>query len=197
MRVLANDRVTLVGQTGSGKTYLAKRLVAPLPRLLVMDAKDELRDWNTLDLTMRNLKALERDEPFRLRFVPAPGEQWRYEELFERAYYAGNLTIYIDELTDVVPHGARAGPYLAALYQRGRSLGVGVYAATQRPVWVPLFTLSEAQWLFIFRLRLVDDRKRLAQIVGDRALAAIPDEHGFYAAHQSWSEPRYYKSVSG
>ena len=195
MQIKSNDRVTLVGQTGSGKTYLAKRLIAPLRRVLVLDAKDELDDWNTLEFSHKTMRMIERSGEFRLRFVPAPGEQWRYEELFERAYYAGNVTVYIDELTDVVPHGTRPGIYLASLYQRGRALGIGVYACTQRPAWVPLFTLSEAQWLIVFRLRLEVDRKRMASIVGEQVLQPVRDRFGFYIAHQSWSEPRYYRRL--
>ena len=195
MQIKSNDRVTLVGQTGSGKTYLAKRLIAPLRRVLVLDAKDELDDWNTLEFSHKTMRMIERAGEFRLRFTPAPGEQWRYEELFERAYYAGNVTVYIDELTDVVPHGTRPGVYLASLYQRGRALGIGVYASTQRPAWVPLFTLSEAQWLIVFRLRLEIDRKRMASIMGEQVLQPVRDRFGFYIAHQSWSEPRYYRRL--
>lgn len=196
MEIKGSDRVTLVGQTGSGKTYLAKRLVAPLERLLILDAKDELAGWNVIDLTARNVRRLDKGEPFRLRWVPGPGETWRYEEFFERAYYAGNMTVYVDELTDAVPHGTRAGPYLTSLYQRGRSLGVGLFACTQRPAWVPLVCLSEAQWLFAFRLRLEVDRRRIAELMGDQVLSPIHDPYGFFVAHQSWSSPRYYRRVT-
>ena len=195
-QVKASDRVTLVGQTGSGKTYLARRLCSGIARLLILDAKDELAGWGAADLTAKNLRRLDRDEPFRLRWVPAPGETWRYEELFERAYYAGNMTVYIDELTDAVPHGMRAGTYLTSLYQRGRSLGVGVFACTQRPAWVPLVCLSEAQGLFMFRLRLENDRRRMAEMIGPAALEPIRDDHGFYVTHQTWSQPRYYRRVT-
>lgn len=195
MQIKGSERVTLVGQTGSGKTYMARRLCSGLARLLVLDAKDELTDWHTADLDRRNIRALDRGEPFRLRWVPGPGEHWRYEELFERAYYAGNMTVFIDELTDAVPHGTRAGAYLASLYQRGRSLGVGVFACTQRPAWVPLFALSEAQWLFMFRLRLENDRRRMAEMFGPRALEPIRDQHGFWVTHQTWETPRYYRRV--
>lgn len=195
MQIKTSDRVTLVGQTGSGKSFFARRLCAPIPRLLILDEKGELDDWGAQDWGPRSARKLFSDEPFRLRWVPGPGETYRYEEFFQLAYEAGNLTVYIDELTAAVPHGTRPGPYLASLYQRGRSLGVGTIACTQRPAWVPMFTLSEAQWLVMFRLRLEVDRKRMAEQMGPEVLIPIRDPHGFYISHQSWSSPRYYPSI--
>lgn len=195
LSIRSNDRVTLVGQTGSGKTYAARMLCAPLPRLLVMDTKGQLNDWNTVEWTGRRATALERDEPFRLRWIPNPGEYDLAESIFERVYYAGNMTVYIDEMTDIVPDSSGYGRWLEGLYKRGRSLGIGVYACTQRPKRVPLMMLSEATWAFCFRLKLVDDRKRMAEYMGAPVAAGVQHRHGFWISHQEWDNPRYYASV--
>lgn len=191
----SNSRVAFVGKTGSGKTYAARLLTASLPRLIVFDPKGTLYEgWNLEEWNDRTAKQLEKGKPVRLR-VPAPIDN-RWEPYFETCYYAGDCTVYIDELYGVLD-GSRPGDYLRALYTRGRELNIGVWAATQRPSWVPLFALSEADWIFLFRLQMAVDRKRMAEIMGETAQRRELKNHEVLVYHQSWERPRYYDRVNG
>jgi energy-coupling factor transporter ATP-binding protein EcfA2 len=193
----ANERVFAVGKTGSGKTYLMRRLTGPLKRLVVVDPKGTLGDdFATETWNRKGVRELMSGNPARLRF-PAPiseNPESVYEELFEQLYYAGDLVVYIDEAYGVVEN-TKGGKWLRALYTRGRELGIGVWACSQRPAWVPLFMASEADWLFVFRLQMETDRKRMSEIMGHHVLNQIRDTHGFYFMHTSWDTPRYVRQL--
>lgn len=188
-----DERVAIVGRTGAGKTYLAERLVRGLSRLVVIDPKGTLASWGLDDWSTTVRRELRRGEPVRARVVyPLDGD---FEPVLAEIYEAGNITVYIDEVYGIVPPGSRPGPYFTALYTRGRELGIGVWAATQRPTWVPLFVLSEADWLFVFKLQLDEDRRRLAEILGGDVLRPITDRHGMWIYNVHWDRPRYVKQL--
>lgn len=201
--IRTNERVLLVGKTGSGKSYMARALVAGIQRLIVLDPKGTLgaefaADWNLEDWSNRGAQLLAKGKPVRLR-VPPPGpdadpvEYWRPYLL--AAYEARNVTVYIDEMYGVVPAGRQMPPELQALYTRGRELGIGVYAATQRPSWIPLFAISESEWLFTFRLMLEDDKKRMAGIMGPLVLNGWADQYGYYLFSAQWNAPIYSRGL--
>lgn len=193
--IRARDRVLITGKTGSGKTWLAGKLLAPISRLVVIDPKANLTEWNLIEPRAQDWRRLEKGYPVgRFRIVPPVTdnpEAW-YEELFERLYAIANVTIYIDEAYAVCPPGSKPGKWLSALYTRGRERKIGVWAATQRPLWIPLFLISEADWLIMFRLNLSDDRKRMSQIMGDEVIDKIPDPHGFWLYGVENDEPEYF-----
>ncbi len=198
MKIKANDRVLLAGKTGSGKTWFAHRLLAGVPRLVVIDPKATLIDWGLTEPGADDWTRLERGGTGRFRILAPIVDDplmW-YESLFQRLYDIGDLTVYIDEAYAVSSPGSRPGKYLAALYTRGRELGIGVWAATQRPTWIPLFLISEADWLIMFRLNLPDDRKRLAAIAGDRVMGRIPDKHGLWLYNVEDEKPRYFNGTT-
>ena len=201
------DRVALVGKNGSGKTYAAGILTRGLRRLVAIDSKGiSLRKWGLEDFdpvgrirfkganrATRLRDALEDGStPVRLRIVPGVG--YNYERLFEYLYTQRNLTIYIDELYAVLPPSGRS-PYLQALYTRGRELGIGTWASMQRPSWVPLYSLSESEWIYLFRLQLAADRKRMMEMIGDDAGKELKG-HELLVYHQSWNNPAHYAGIS-
>lgn len=203
----AYDRVALVGKNGSGKTYAARILTHALNRLVAIDSKGvSLRGFGLDDFdpvararfrganrATRLRDALEDGtSDVRLRIVPGVG--YNYERLFEYLYQQRNLTIYIDELYAVLPPSGRS-PYLQALYTRGRELGIGTWGAMQRPSWVPLYTLSESEWIYLFRLQLQADRKRMMEMIGDDAGKELKS-HELLVYHQSWDNPVHYAGIT-
>lgn len=195
MLIKPNDRVLLSGKTGSGKTLFAMRMLAPVKRLIVLDPKANLTDWNLKTPNGRDWWRFGRGSNGRFRILPPIVNNaglW-YEQLFERLYDIGDLTLYIDEAY-AIGSGQRPGAWLQALYTRGRELGIGIWAATQRPTWIPLFLISEADWLITFRLNLEDDRRRLATVCGDQVIGRIPDPHGFWIYNVQSETPTYYKT---
>jgi len=199
----SDERVAFVGKTGSGKTFMARYLTAGLTRFVAFDPKGTIglaganraTTWNVEDWSPTGVKQLmaKGNKPARLR-VPGPGpddDPFGYWIPFLRAIFdMGNVTLYIDEMYAVNKPGGLPSPELMALYTRGRELGIGVYAATQRPTLVPLVMLSECEWLFTFRLLLEQDRKRMAEICGPVVMNPIRTEHGYYLYNTAWDVPK-------
>lgn len=190
--VAADDRVAIFGQTGSGKTFFARYLLRSVRRLVVIDPKGMLRgQWGLMEWGQHARKLLTQGKPVRVR-IPSPIDQSAWDSIFRFLYECGDIIIYIDEMYGVVPIGKRPPNYLNACYTRGRELGIGVYASSQRPTSIPREMISEASWFFCFRLLLEDDRKRVSEFMGPAALWEIPDDHGFLYYHASWRDgPRY------
>lgn len=196
LSVKANDRTFIAGKTGSGKTFFARYLLQSAKRLVVLDPKgmlsrEEDPDWRLTDWSAAGEKALRGGKPCRLR-VPYP-QNGDWAPFVKAVFEARNVTLYIDEMYGVVSPGKNPEvlDWLTACWTRGRQLGIGVITATQRPVWVPLFSMSESDWFFVFRLTLDEDRKRLASFMGPSAMYPIPDEFGFLSYNVRWQAPVY------
>lgn len=182
-RIAPGDRVVLVGPSGCGKTELAKSLLSTRRNALVIDTKgvEEWRDIGT---------PVTRKEVGRIRggrfvftvpdsFIVEPDEQ---SILLLALLRAGNRVVYLDELYDFLPtHG------LKIIATKGRASKVGLWAATQRPFHVPLFTISEAQHFFVFGLRLDQDQKRMEQATGTQLpwKALLARKHSFVYVNES------------
>lgn len=190
--IKSNERVMLVGRTGSGKTFLAERLTAPLRRLVIVDPGGVLEKRFQPHIAWeKGIKELE--EGLAARIYLSLDNPYEYESYFAHIYErVPNVTVYIDELYGVALP-TRPSQGLWALYTRGRGRGIGVWASTQRPRFVPRFTLSESEWFFVFRLTVADDRKFLGSIIHKAVENEIKksDPHGFYYTRINWDKPRY------
>ena len=187
----------ITGKTGSGKTYLSKFLTRHVKRLVVFDGKGTLGDWQLDPYDKDAVDKIKRGEDVRTRVLVPFGADpvaW-WSGVLSMVYAAGNCTIYIDELYSVCPPNQRPSDELWSIYTRGRELGLGVWAATQRPVWVPLFALSEAEHYFMFRLQLEEDRRRMAAFMSPVVEEPIRDPHGFYYSLSGWDNPRYFREL--
>lgn len=77
----------------------------------------------------------------------------------------GGWTVYVDEVYGLVTRpsaGAYPEPFLRCL-TRGRSRGITVWSAMQRPRQAPWQCFTESTHFFVFQLTHAEDRKHVAQ----------------------------------
>jgi hypothetical protein len=190
--VESGQRVVAVGKTGSGKSFLMRFLVKQLRRTIVLDPKSMIdpSEWNLEWASQHGIRDLDRGKDVKMLVRGSDMADWTY--WLQAAWDVGNVVVYIDELYALVDFGqAKAPQILSRLYTQGRERLVGVWGSTQRPSWVPMFTMSESDWFFMFRVQLGDDRKRLAELMGESVLEPVPDKHGFWEYNTEWDYPLY------
>lgn len=206
--VSPSDRVAFVGKTQSGKTHVAGILALPIERLVVLDAKGMLRndkrkeaglyswrltEWHSKEGAATR-KEMEKGGAGRLR-CPAPIDG-NYEPVLAWAYRLQNVCIYLDELYGVT-EGTRPGRWLRACYTRGAELGIGVWAAFQRPRDIPKIALTEAEWRFLFQLPDPDDRAFMARQMGGDTRTLTPlKERQFWLYQNGWDRPEFFRQIA-
>lgn len=103
-------------------------------------------------------------------YRPRPEYRTKYwlEAFFRRMYNRASkigkrkpFIVYVDESLLISKLGAVR--YLAALAVAGRSLGVGLWTASQRLKWIPVEIRSEAHAWFVFFLSDEEDEKEVAK----------------------------------
>lgn len=179
------DRALFVGQTGSGKTTLARALLRFRPYVLVYDGKGTLR-WKDYKL-ITSLDALYDADPKKHnRIIYRPpveeaADEDALEAFFGFAYARRNTTLYVDETYSVVIQGRPMPFSFRACLTRGRERGVETWCASQRAHWVPLEVMSEAEHTYVFKLKMKNDRDRLAALTGlDSERIRKLDKHEFF-----------------
>jgi hypothetical protein len=199
--IKANDRSFLVGKTGSGKSAAA--------RVLVWEKLDDVvyYDMTGSEESELNAPVLRDLDQVREALYPPEGEEELtkfvyspevptydgFEELCRLIYNHGNIHLIADELMLVYRDGNSVRPttdHHLKILTNGRKRGVGMTGATQRPVNVPLESLSESEHLFVFLLKLPADRDRMRKIMGPAVDDAtdLPQYH-FYYDHDQLQSP--------
>lgn len=201
----AGERALIIGKTGSGKTAFAMFLLVRVSQtpIIIYDTKNESKFPKLRNsIIVYNLKGVQEqiDNPeidyiiFRppIEMLSKPLE---LDALLMHHYtHFHNVPAYIDELYSF-HNNSRPGPGLVALYTRGRSAGITTIASTQRPRHISLFSITEAQKVYIFKLSHIDDRKAVGNVVPDFAKLPVPPKHGFYYFEDDGDSVELYKPI--
>lgn len=194
IRILSSERIALIGKTGCGKTTLGKAYANAFPNVGVLDTKGTFT-WNGVPIYKTFDKMKKATDGKNGKFIYRPIDKEMngdfMDAFFEYIYKRRDTVAYVDELAQVADlvGGDGISPNWQNIMQRGRELNVGIFNSTQRPKSIPLMALSEAEHTFCFRLRLDDDRKRIAEFMGKDVLTVRLQGHGFLYMHESQEKP--------
>jgi len=196
------ERMLIVGQTGSGKSVLAAEIlqrVLAVP-VFVLDTKSEVLFQSVeqqLDLTQLRRQTKEDLDDYVL-LKPSEEELANPQALDEYVQYVHHhlapCCLYIDELY-MLHNGARAYRGLIGAYTRGRSAGLTLIGATQRPSWISRFAISESTSYAVFELVDLKDRKRVGDVIPEFANVPRLAAYNFYYFRHGMREPLLMRPV--
>jgi len=180
------DRVFLAGQTGSGKTTLAKVLLQEREYVVVLDVKGLIR-WPGYTIFNKLSRLMDADPKKVRKIIYKPAYEDLADEVtvnafFQWIYNRQRTTLYVDELAGVTS-GDNYPYYYGACLMRGRELGIEVISGAQRPTRIPQIAMSEAEHVYTFKLRMVNDRVRMEALTGIEAyrIAGLQKREFLYA----------------
>lgn len=178
-----DHRVAIVGPTGCGKSVLFESIISHYRNVVVIDPKKQFK-WHghrAHDCRFRriapNLRKLQKmlDDPYRIEtgepiiYRPTMEERVNYEtdEVYYLALARGNVIVANDELyLTTSGTNPQKNRWFSETMVSGRSLKVGAFHLVQRPAWVPLNAISEADVRVTFFLRKQNDRNSMEDVMG-------------------------------
>jgi len=188
--------ISVVGKKFQGKTELAWLLFESYPgdRALVDpngDIQVDEEDGNTIVLEpgepvpdrWPTSDFEDRDRPGLLVYHPQFDEDDYLDEIDRMVRLAmlhGHTALFVDEAHEAIPAG-RVPPASRRALRQGRHADLTQIWATPRPMTVDPLMISQADWVYIFRLPNPDDRLRVAKNIGcdpkvfDDAVFALGD----------------------
>jgi len=205
------EHVLVCGPTSSGKTTLVRPLLERRGHvvMLVTKTKDptierDFSGWTRFDRWPK--RGLRYDRHTRVLIWPRSGKTMRetiaiqrevHKDALNQVMREGNICLYVDEgLYFADPKYMGLSTELGMLHYTGRSAGISMVTAAQRPFYLPKVILSSITHGYFARTRDKDDLKRLADIgsVDTREVAAnlgaLTDRHDFvYLNPQGTASP--------
>ena len=196
------EHLTLIGPTKSGKTTLARELLRrarserthPWQVVVATKRKDEILDTFKPDGFVRLPSWTVHDAEVHPKVMLAPplpsasqkGKQAsEIREALTSIYRQGGWLVLLDELKHIADYLKLEGEVELLLHQ-GRSAGITVVSAVQRPRHVPLMAYDQADHIFMWESRDFNIRKRLGEIGGkvnpdsiEYGLRHLPSRHSF------------------
>lgn len=182
-----NDmRVGCIGRTGSGKTYLMEKLLAPQPRVIVVDDKKRV-NFPGFYLTNDPVAALLKPKVILRPEGKLPDSFW--DDAMTTLHEDGGGIIYVDELAhqsspNHMPNGMKE------ILRVGRELGVGLWWSAQSATEIFNTAIRQADILILFLNVGASDRDKVIKTAGDigetTAHLELREFVVFESAHQAY-----------
>lgn len=178
----SDSRAVFVGKTGCGKTTLAERICSNFEQVFVLDSKGEL-DWRGYKICTKLSEVTK--STGHVIWQPNVHEQniETYESYFKFLYDRRNTVSYVDEVFAICKNSQSIPFWFKAILTRGRSRNVASFNSTQEPVQIPRSILAQAEYYFVFKMKLSFDREKIENITGIpiNDLEALKMHEFFYA----------------
>ncbi len=177
----SHDRLAVLGRTGSGKTtaaawHLSGKDFNAQPWLIVNTKGDPLLNEIAAIEGVKTITLDDTPEEQGLYIVsPQPGQHTALDLMFRRVWEKQDCGVYIDEGYMIEePDGFNA------LLTQGRSRNIPMIVLSQRPAWISKFVFSEADFVQVFHLQHLADRKNVAQFVPMDIDLRLPKHHSLW-----------------
>jgi hypothetical protein len=179
------EHMLLCGGTGCGKTTVASELLADRKYVVMLRTKPRDLSYKKMRLKDTHTWPAPWHAGTRLMLWPKKipdiditiaRQEALFKRLFNRISQDTGWTVYCDEtlyLTDYLG----LSRHIAVNHEQGRSAGITMVLATQRPARIPLLAYSGTTHYFIWQTTFEDDLKRLSALggalpIGVKGLAA-------------------------
>ena len=176
------EHLTVYGKSGGGKTYFVARVLkeradARGSHTVVVATKKADKTLSGWGWPVINTWPPGYGENQVIYWARAKGlsaehrvpQRVKVKALMDALWTPGsNIVVYFDELT-YIERDLRLSTELSTYYREGRANGITLVASMQRPSGVTRLAHSEAGWTVAFPPKDADDRKRVAEVLGDRA----------------------------
>lgn len=175
------EHLTVYGKSGGGKTYFVGQILSERAR--VRQSHVVIVATKRTDRTLRALGwPIVSDWPApygqnqviywaRAKGISAEHripQRAKVKKLMDALWTPdSNVVVYWDEL-NYIEGMLKLKPEIETYYREGRANGVTNVASMQRPTGVSRLAHSEAGWTVAFPPKDQDDRKRVAEVLGDR-----------------------------
>jgi len=147
------QHIAIIGDTGTGKTTVTQAILAARRYALVLRSKADDVTWQGYQRVRRALPALDSPMYERILLEPSFEDQWReFAIALDRAFRQGNWAVFVDDLPHVQELDRRHLMLVKRLLIMGRSVGISVVTAMQRPVDVSRYSIAESRITISFML---------------------------------------------
>ncbi len=168
------EHVAAIGPTGSGKTTLAMHLLelrqyvvalgtkpqdATLEALIKAGGYTRFEEWENVEPSRYPKRIVWPDSR---ALYSAKAQQTEFRKALDAIYRQGYWCVYVDELWFIIHH-LKLDLEVRTYLQQARSLGVSLFATTQRPAFVPLEVYDQSTHLFFWR---DNDERNLSRLSG-------------------------------
>lgn len=201
------EHLTVYGKSGGGKTYFVGHVLSERARcrgshVVIVATKKTDRTLTNLGWPITTSWPPGYKEHQVVYWAKANGisaehripQRAKVKLLMDKLWVPNsNVIVYWDELS-YIETMLKLKPEMETYYREGRALGITNVASMQRPSGVTRLSHSEAGWTVAFPPKDVDDRKRVAEVLGDRAkYSAVLDSldrtrHEFLMRHDRSGE---------